>query len=118
MSSDASISILCPFILTDFVVNCSYKIGNEEDLLRISTFLLNGNCNSIVVAYTNGLLRNYRLPLLENGSEVVNPEIIRQWKSTHSAPVLVMKFSRGDALLATGSADFVVKVWILNYVIV
>ncbi|VDN93960.1 unnamed protein product [Brugia pahangi] len=92
----------------------SYKIGNEEDLLRISTFLLNGNCNSIVVAYTNGLLRNYRLPLLENGSEVVNPEIIRQWKSTHSAPVLVMKFSRGDALLATGSADFVVKIWNLE----
>ncbi|MCP9264064.1 hypothetical protein DINM_006986 [Dirofilaria immitis] len=78
-------------------------------------FLLNKDCNSAVVAYTNGLLRNYRLlPSLENGSEVVNPEIIRQWKSTHAAPVLVMKFSKDDILLATGSADFVVKVWNLE----
>ncbi|KAM3718536.1 Transducin beta-like protein [Dirofilaria immitis] len=93
----------------------SYKIGSEEDPLKISTFLLNKDCNSAVVAYTNGLLRNYRLlPSLENGSEVVNPEIIRQWKSTHAAPVLVMKFSKDDILLATGSADFVVKVWNLE----
>ncbi|EFO22860.2 hypothetical protein LOAG_05625 [Loa loa] len=92
----------------------SYKIGDEEDLLRVSTFLLNEDCNSIIVAYTNGLLRNYRLFPQENGSEVVNPVIVRQWKSTHTAPVLVIRFSRGDTLLATGSADFVVKVWNLE----
>uniref|UniRef100_A0A8R1YA34 WD_REPEATS_REGION domain-containing protein n=1 Tax=Onchocerca volvulus TaxID=6282 RepID=A0A8R1YA34_ONCVO len=92
----------------------SYKIGSEEESLRISTFLLNENCSSVVVAYTNGLLRNYRLPSLESGSEVVNPEIIRQWKSTNAGPILVMKFSKDDILLATGSADFVVKVWNLE----
>ncbi|CAG9532779.1 unnamed protein product [Cercopithifilaria johnstoni] len=92
----------------------SYKIGNEEDQLRISTFSLNEDYSSIVVAYTNGLLRSYRLPLLENGSAVVNPEIVRQWKSTHAAPVLVMKNFGGDTLLATGSADFVVKIWNLE----
>lgn len=89
---------------------CSYKIGNEQDSLRISTFLLNEDCSSIIVAYTNGLLRNYRLPSLQNGSEVGSLEIVRQWKSTHTAPVLVMRFSEGDTLLATGSADFTVKV--------
>lgn len=62
------------------------------------------------MAYTNGLLQNYRLPSLKNGSEAASPEIIRQWKSTHVAPVLVMKFSEEDTLLATGSADFNVKV--------
>lgn len=94
----------------NFVFFYSYKIGNEEDQLRISTFLSSEDYTSIVVAYTNGLLRSYRLPSLEIGSEIINPEIVRQWKSTHTAPVLVMKFSKGDTLLATGSADFIVKV--------
>ncbi|VDM93122.1 unnamed protein product, partial [Litomosoides sigmodontis] len=92
----------------------SYKIGNEDDQLKISTFLLSEDCTFIVVAYTNGLLRSYRLPSLHSSSEGVNAEIVRQWKSTHVAPILVMKFARGDTLLATGSADFVVKIWNLE----
>uniref|UniRef100_A0A915Q5K6 U3 small nucleolar RNA-associated protein 13 C-terminal domain-containing protein n=1 Tax=Setaria digitata TaxID=48799 RepID=A0A915Q5K6_9BILA len=92
----------------------SYTIGTEEDPLRVSTFLLNEDCRFMVVAYTNGLLRNYRLPSLENRLEIMSPEIVRQWKSTHTAPILHMKFSEGDILLASGSADFVVKIWNLE----
>ncbi|VDK49773.1 unnamed protein product, partial [Gongylonema pulchrum] len=83
----------------------SYTIGSEdEDGLRVSAFVLSQDDEaSIVVAYTNGLLRNYRLPV----SPSTSPDILRQWKSTHKAPVLVMRFE--NCLLATGSADFYVK---------
>ncbi|VDN08035.1 unnamed protein product [Thelazia callipaeda] len=89
----------------------SYKIGDEDDPLRASTFLLNEKCGSIIVAYTNGLLRIYRIPLSKIVFEETNLEILRQWKSTHTAPVLIMKFSEDNTLLATGSADFSVKIW-------
>lgn len=78
--------------------------------MRISTFLLSQDCGFLVVAYTNGLLRNYRLPSSQIGSDT-SPVIVRQWKSTHTAPVLIMKFSESGALLGTGSADFTVKVF-------
>ncbi|MFH4975908.1 hypothetical protein AB6A40_002617 [Gnathostoma spinigerum] len=88
----------------------SHVIGNEDENLRITCAALSNTDGSIIVSYSNGLIRQYVLPTSQSGTA----EIKRQWKSTHSAPIGVMRFTSDSSLLATGSADFSIKIWSLN----
>ena len=88
---------------------CSYLIGDPDDQVDITcAILLEEEHCFMTIAYTNGLICRYTLRSSSAGMKG-NVELNRRWKSTHSAPVLVMKYSCNGQLLATGSADFNVK---------
>lgn len=88
-------------------------IGDINEDLRITCTLLNKNDSSMIIAYSNSLLRQYSLSFDKDSN--LSAEIKRQWKSTHTLPILVMKNSPNDIYLATGSADFAVKVNIFYF---
>uniref|UniRef100_A0A1I8AMT8 WD_REPEATS_REGION domain-containing protein n=1 Tax=Steinernema glaseri TaxID=37863 RepID=A0A1I8AMT8_9BILA len=109
----------------------SYMVGDVSVVdLKVSSFGLSNDGKQIVVAYTNGLLQQYTLPVTEKEPrrrEVVDnfegfgavrtedvglqPTIKRQWKSTHTSPIQVVCFSPSDDSIITGSSDGGIKVW-------
>lgn len=91
--------------------SASYTIGDAEDELRITCTAIDINRNRLLIAYNNQVVREYSIPLDPSTSK---PELVRTWKSMHLAPILVMEFNEEGHLLATGSADHVVKVWNLT----
>ncbi|CAB3411285.1 unnamed protein product [Caenorhabditis bovis] len=90
--------------------NESFTIGDSDDELRITCITLDQNRNRLLIAYNNQVIREYTLPFEQNDKT----ELARTWKTMHTAPVLVMEFDSTGVLLATGSADHVVKVWNLE----
>ncbi|VDK18482.1 unnamed protein product [Anisakis simplex] len=94
-----------------------YIIGDPDESSHVTCAQRVPNSNRLIVAYSNGLLVEYALPILSavvpEGTEL-KPTLMRQWKSTHTAPIKIMKFSPDSEMLATGSADFAVKVWKLD----
>ena len=58
-------------------------------------------------------MRIYELPLPEASSPTLNPRLIRTVKP-HSTPVITSTVDRTGTLIATGSADGVIKVWDLR----
>ncbi|VDM50138.1 unnamed protein product [Toxocara canis] len=90
-----------------------YVIGEMDDAGHVTCAQCTpSDAHSMIVAYANGLLREYVLPRMT--ATEIKAEMKRQWKSTHTAPIKIIKFSPNAALLATGSADFTVKVWKLE----
>lgn len=89
----------------------SYTIGDPEDELRITCTAVDKNRNRLLVAYNNQIIREYSIPL---DPSTTKPELARTWKTIHTAPILVMEFNEEGHLLATGSADHIVKVWNLT----
>ncbi|KAF1763694.1 hypothetical protein GCK72_003639 [Caenorhabditis remanei] len=88
--------------------SASYTIGDSEDELRITCTAVDKNRNRLLVAYNNQVIREYTIPL---DPSTTKPELARTWKTMHTAPILVLEFNEEGNLLATGSADHVVKVW-------
>ncbi|EGT54544.1 hypothetical protein CAEBREN_03074 [Caenorhabditis brenneri] len=96
----------------DLVDNsASYTIGDPEDELRITCTAVDKNRNRLLIAYNNQVIREYTIPLDPSTSK---PELARTWKTMHLAPILVMEFNEEGNLLATGSADHIVKIWNLT----
>uniref|UniRef100_A0A1I7UFV6 WD_REPEATS_REGION domain-containing protein n=1 Tax=Caenorhabditis tropicalis TaxID=1561998 RepID=A0A1I7UFV6_9PELO len=89
----------------------SYTIGDPEDELRITCTVVDKNRNRLLIAYNNQVIREYTIPL---DPLATKPELARTWKTMHLAPILVMEFNEEGNLLATGSADHIVKVWNLT----
>ncbi|CAI4232177.1 unnamed protein product [Auanema sp. JU1783] len=88
----------------------SYTIGDPEDVVRITCICLDDDRQRLVVAYNNFMVREYTLPQ----SPGDKPEVARMWKSNHEAIITRMRFNSDYTLLATGSADYNVKVFDMN----
>lgn len=77
---------------------------NDEDREIITSFCMHPTRNEVVVATSNYLLRHFNLD---------DKTCIRTIKG-HSMPIVSMCFEGTGKLLATGSADSVVRVWDLE----
>ncbi|KAK0408850.1 hypothetical protein QR680_004199 [Steinernema hermaphroditum] len=109
-----------------------YMIGDVSVVaLKVSAFGLSSDGEQIVVAYTNGLLQQYQLPVVsdeprrkETADNFLNrhgnvrteveqpqPTLKREWKSTHASPIQVVRFSPSDDSIITGASDGSIKVW-------
>ncbi|KJH45866.1 Utp13 specific WD40 associated domain protein [Dictyocaulus viviparus] len=84
--------------------NLNYVIGDPEEGLRITCICLDNSRSRLIVAYNNQVIREYSL--LNSP-----PDIVRTWKTLHTAPILCMSITSDALCLATGSADHYVKVW-------
>lgn len=86
------------------LIFCFYSctFGTEEDS-EITTCLLTPNNQQLLVAHKNLLLKLW---------DVNERKLLRTWKAFHTAPIVCLAYHSG--LLATGSADFTVKVWNLE----
>uniref|UniRef100_F1KV63 Transducin beta-like protein 3 n=1 Tax=Ascaris suum TaxID=6253 RepID=F1KV63_ASCSU len=89
-----------------------YVIGEDDDASHVSCVQCSPDSHSMIVAYTNGLLREYILPA--KTAIDAKAQMNRQWRSTHTAPIKLIRFSSNATMLATGSADFTLKVWKLE----
>ncbi|KAI6183587.1 hypothetical protein M3Y97_00504600 [Aphelenchoides bicaudatus] len=81
-----------------------YSVGDSEDSARVTCFTLQSDCSHIVVAYNNGIIKQYRL-------HDESATMLCQFRSTHTGPILVCKLSPDGQQLFTGSADYTVKAW-------
>ncbi|TKR70313.1 hypothetical protein L596_022354 [Steinernema carpocapsae] len=109
-----------------------YMVGDVSIVdLKVSAFGLSNDGVQIAVAYTNGLLQHYTLPVISGelrkkevqdnflnrfGSsrtetEELTPALKREWKSTHTSPIQVVVFSPSDDSIVTGASDGAIKVW-------
>uniref|UniRef100_A0A914DIJ3 U3 small nucleolar RNA-associated protein 13 C-terminal domain-containing protein n=1 Tax=Acrobeloides nanus TaxID=290746 RepID=A0A914DIJ3_9BILA len=84
-----------------------YTIGEAEDESRATSFAISHDDSQFVVTYANDLIKKYSLA---NNEATLD----RQFRGTHNAPVLITRFSPDSSRLATGSADFSVKMWDLK----
>lgn len=85
----------------------SFSIGDPDDSARVTCFTLSVDSSQLVVAYTNGIVKQFQL----HGDSAT---IMCQFRSTHSGPILVCRLSTDDRQLFTGSADCTVKVWSIS----
>uniref|UniRef100_A0A914XEE8 U3 small nucleolar RNA-associated protein 13 C-terminal domain-containing protein n=1 Tax=Plectus sambesii TaxID=2011161 RepID=A0A914XEE8_9BILA len=96
-----------------------FTLGSSEDSSSVTSVRLAPTDRFIVVAYSNLLIKQYTIAQKPEPDEEVLPNaeavtLERQWKSQHRAPIMVMEFCDDASLLATGSADFSIKVWNLT----
>uniref|UniRef100_A0A914S7A3 Uncharacterized protein n=1 Tax=Parascaris equorum TaxID=6256 RepID=A0A914S7A3_PAREQ len=89
-------------------VGLRYVIGEDDDASQVSCVQCSPDSRCMIVAYINGLLREYLLPATT--AVDAKAQMNRQWRSTHTAPIKLIRFSSNSAMLATGSADFTLKV--------
>lgn len=82
----------------------SYSVGDPDDSARVTCFTLQSDCSHVVIAYSNGIIKQYRL-------HDENATMLCQFRSTHSGPILLCRLSPDGQQLFTGSADYTVKVW-------
>ena len=103
------------YLLTLFFADFSFTLGSSDDNSSVSCVRLAPSDRTIVIAYSNGLLRLYAMPKQDTDDDAdktpQSATMERQWKSTHFAPIMVMEFGDDGNLLATGSADFCIKVF-------
>ena len=76
------------------------SIGEDDTSSEVASFALFNDL--IVVAYRNQLLRQFNW---------TTGTCLRTWKSVHKSAITCMKFEPNGLLLATGGADFTVKIW-------
>ncbi|CAF2157169.1 unnamed protein product [Rotaria magnacalcarata] len=76
------------------------SIGEDDTSSEIASFALFNDL--IVIAYRNQLLRQF---------DWKTSTCLRTWKSVHKNTITCMTFNPSGSLLATGGADFTVKIW-------
>ncbi|CAF0814946.1 unnamed protein product [Adineta ricciae] len=76
------------------------SIGQDDTSSEVASFALFNDL--IVVAYRNQLLRQFNWTI---------GTCLRTWKSVHKSAIVCMTFDPNGTLLATGGADFTVKIW-------
>jgi WD40 repeat protein len=76
------------------------SIGQDDTSSEVASFTLLNDL--IVVAYRNQLLRQFNW---------TTGTCLRTWKSVHKSTIICMTFDPNGLLLATGGADFTVKIW-------
>uniref|UniRef100_A0A0B6ZLZ2 U3 small nucleolar RNA-associated protein 13 C-terminal domain-containing protein n=1 Tax=Arion vulgaris TaxID=1028688 RepID=A0A0B6ZLZ2_9EUPU len=79
----------------------SMSIGQEE-AEDITHFILTRDDEFLILATQNQLFRQWRWK---------DKVLVKTWRSVHNAPVTSMALDPTVTLLASGSADFTVKVW-------
>ncbi|CAG5129326.1 unnamed protein product [Candidula unifasciata] len=79
----------------------SMSIGQEEEE-EISQFIVTRDDEFLILATQNQLFRQWRWK---------DKVLVKTWRSVHNAPVTSLTFDPTITLLASGSADFTVKVW-------
>ncbi|KAI6233196.1 Utp13 domain-containing protein [Aphelenchoides fujianensis] len=84
-----------------------FVIGNPEDTPRVTSFALFNDDQSAIVAYTNDLVKNFRLG--DAGATLVH-----QFRSLHNGPITTTIVAPGGEMLLTGSPDSSVKCWLLS----
>ncbi|KAI6180748.1 hypothetical protein M3Y98_00754600 [Aphelenchoides besseyi] len=84
-----------------------FVIGNPEDEPRVTSFTVFNNDSSAIVAYTNDLVKNFRL----QGSTAT---LMHQFRSLHNGPITSLLVTPDGETLLTGSPDFSVRVWQLS----
>lgn len=89
------------------------SIGDIEQDPRISSFVLNEDNSEILIAYSNDVIKHYKIDI---NSDSIVVTFKKQFRGTHKAPILVLKLfnHNGKSILATGSSDFSVKIWDLD----
>ena len=80
------------------------SIGQDDTSSEVASFALFNDL--IVVAYRNQLLRQFNW---------VTGACLRTWKSVHKSAIICMTFDSNGSLLATGGADFTVKIWDIQH---
>lgn len=76
------------------------SIGQDDASSEVASFAVFNDL--IVVAYRNQLLRQFNW---------TTGACLRTWKSVHKSAITCMTFDPKGTLLATGGADFTVKIW-------
>ncbi|CAF1358144.1 unnamed protein product [Rotaria sordida] len=76
------------------------SIGQDDTSSEVVSFALFNDL--IVIAYRNQLLRQFNW---------TTGTCLRTWKSVHKNTIICMTFNSNGSLLATGGADFTVKIW-------
>ncbi|CAF4129104.1 unnamed protein product, partial [Rotaria sp. Silwood2] len=76
------------------------SIGQDDTSSEVVSFALFNDL--IVIAYRNQLLRQFNW---------TTGTCLRTWKSVHKNTIICMTFDSNGSLLATGGADFTVKIW-------
>ncbi|GFO00998.1 transducin beta-like protein 3 [Plakobranchus ocellatus] len=74
--------------------------AEEEDITR---FILTGDDEYLILATQNQLFRQWKWK--------EEKSLVKTWRSVHNAPVTTLALDPTDTLLASGSADFTIKVW-------
>jgi WD40 repeat protein len=76
------------------------SIGQDDTSSEVASFALFNDL--IVISYRNQLLRQFNW---------TTGTCLRTWKSVHKSAITCMTFDPNGLLLATGGADFTVKIW-------
>ena len=76
------------------------SIGEDDTSSEIASFAMNKDL--VVISYRNQLLRQFNW---------TTGTCLRTWKSVHKSAITCMAFDPSGSLLATGGADFTVKIW-------
>ncbi|KAI6225024.1 SAM-MT-RSMB-NOP domain-containing protein [Aphelenchoides besseyi] len=84
-----------------------FVIGNPEDEPRVTSFTVFNNDSSAIVAYTNDLVKNFRL-------QESTATLMHQFRSLHNGPITSLLVTPDGETLLTGSPDFSVRVWQLS----
>jgi U3 small nucleolar RNA-associated protein 13 len=80
--------------------NIVRSIGQDDTSSEIDSFVLHDEF--VVIAYRNQLLRHFNW---------TTGTCVRTWKSVHKSAITCMRYAPNGSLLATGGADFTVKIW-------
>lgn len=103
--SDDGLHLLCTYntvvnILDTQTQQIVRSVGQDDTSSEIACFALHNDL--IVIAYRNQLLRQFNW---------TTGACLRTWKSVHKSAIVCMTFDPNGTLLATGGADFTVKIW-------
>ena len=101
--------LLCTFnavvnVLDMHTQNLVRAIGDDDTSSEVASFAVHKDL--VVIAYRNQLLRQFNW---------TTGTCLRTWKSVHKSAIICMTFDPNGSLLATGGADFTVKIWDVDH---